>query len=120
MCKTSADCLINGHCVVNSKGVSCVCDAGFTGNHCEVVLMWAALEKGAAACTSECNFVLAAGFTTPVEGFKHIHIGDPQAVTMGKTQWTSASTGRGRQSLMPTAKTLCSALLNVAASPSQE
>jgi hypothetical protein len=38
--------------------------------------LWEGLQGALIECASNCSYVLAAGFTTPADGFKHIHIGD--------------------------------------------
>jgi hypothetical protein len=82
MCKTRDDCSGHGDCSITAKGISCACDAGFAGDHCEAVSTWAALENLTAGCTiipgveNNCSFELAKDFTTPLTGFKTIIIGD--------------------------------------------
>ena len=76
MCTTREDCSDHGDCSITAKGVSCTCDAGYAGDHCEAVSTWAALANTTASCVSECSYVVTKGFTTPSTGFKRMHIGD--------------------------------------------
>jgi hypothetical protein len=40
------------------------------------VSTWAALKNATGSCVSKCSYVLTKDFTTPLQGFKHIRLGD--------------------------------------------
>jgi hypothetical protein len=68
-CTTAAACNAQA-----ARAVKCAWESPPPGT--VTVTSWTALGKGVAACKENCSFELAKGFTTPVEGFTTITIGD--------------------------------------------